>query len=80
MGKRKKGSEINRLCVYAKKIEYPGALYHIISRGNYRKELFLKKNTGEAFERCLFEAVQRDGWKLHALRNFPSKRSKIKKV
>ncbi|HBR94621.1 MAG TPA: transposase, partial [Opitutae bacterium] len=29
-------------------IEYPGAIYHVISRGNYRKELFLKANTGEA--------------------------------
>jgi putative transposase len=36
------------------------------SRGNYRKELFLKANTGEAFERCLLEVVDRCGWKLHA--------------
>jgi len=48
------------------RIEYPGAVYHVISRGNYRKELFQKQNTGEAFERCLFEAVDRCGWKLHA--------------
>ena len=48
------------------RIEYPGAIYHVMSRGNYRKELFLRQNTGEAFERCLFEAVDRCGWKLHA--------------
>ena len=48
------------------RIEYPGAVYHVISRGNYRKELFLKQGTGEAFEQCLFEAVDRCGWKLHA--------------
>jgi len=48
------------------RIEYPGAVYHVISRGNYRKELFLNQGTGEAFERCLFEAVERCGWKLHA--------------
>ena len=48
------------------RIEYSGAVSHVISRGNYRKELFLKANTGEAFERCLFEAVDRCGWKLHA--------------
>ena len=41
------------------RIEYPGAIYHVISRGNYRKELFLRQNTGEAFERCLFEVVDR---------------------
>jgi REP element-mobilizing transposase RayT len=33
------------------RIEFSGALYHIISRGNYRKELFLSENTGKAFER-----------------------------
>ena len=32
------------------RIEYPGAIYHVMSRGNYRKELFLRQNTGEAFE------------------------------
>lgn len=48
------------------RIEYPGAVYHVLSRGNYRKELFLKEKTGEAFERCLFEAVDRCNWKLHA--------------
>ena len=39
----------------------------MISHGNYRKELFLKVSTGVAFERSLFEAVERCGWKLHAL-------------
>jgi REP element-mobilizing transposase RayT len=48
------------------RIEYPGAVYHVISRGNYRKELFLSENTGKAFERTIFEAVERCGWKLHA--------------
>ena len=33
---------------------------------NYRKELFLKENTGPAFERALMETVERCGWKLHA--------------
>jgi putative transposase len=48
------------------RIEYPGAVYHVISRGNYRKELFLSENTGKAFERTIFEAAERCGWKLHA--------------
>jgi REP element-mobilizing transposase RayT len=48
------------------RIEYPGAVYHIISRGNYRKELFLHEKTGEAFERTIFEAAERCGWKLYA--------------
>lgn len=48
------------------RIEYGGAVYHVLSRGNYRKDLFLEEGTGVAFERCLFEAVVRCAWKLHA--------------
>ena len=40
------------------RIQYPGAVYHVISRGNYRKELFLKEDTGAAFERALMETVE----------------------
>ena len=35
------------------RIGYPGAVYHVISRCNYRKESILNENTGEAFEHCL---------------------------
>jgi REP element-mobilizing transposase RayT len=48
------------------RIEFPGAVYHIISRGNYRKDLFVSENTGKAFEPTIFETVERCGWKLHA--------------
>ncbi|MGJ8639865.1 MAG: transposase [Opitutaceae bacterium] len=48
------------------RIEYPGAVYHVISRGNYRKNLFVHDKTGEAFERTIFEAAERCGWKLYA--------------
>ncbi len=48
------------------RIEYPGAVYHVISRGNYRKDLFVHDKTGEAFERTIFEAAGRCGWKLYA--------------
>jgi len=48
------------------RIEYPGAIYHVISRGNYRKDLFTAETTGAAFERTIFEVVERCGWKLHA--------------
>lgn len=49
-----------------KRIEYAGAIYHLISRGNYRKELFLGDESGERFESTLLEAAERCGWKLHA--------------
>lgn len=48
------------------RIEYPGAIYHIISRGNYRKALFVDDGVGAAFEKALGEVTQRCGWKLYA--------------
>ncbi|GAB5562730.1 MAG: hypothetical protein SynsKO_43770 [Synoicihabitans sp.] len=48
------------------RVEFPGAIYHIISRGNYRKDLFTIGKSGEAFESALFETVHRCGWELFA--------------
>lgn len=48
------------------RIEYPGACYHVINRGNYRRGLFLGKGAAEAFERTLGEAAKRFGWRVHA--------------
>jgi putative transposase len=48
------------------RLEYAGACYHVINRGNYRRDLFAAKGAAEAFQRCLFEAAARFGWRLHA--------------
>jgi putative transposase len=48
------------------RLEFPGACYHVINRGNYRRDLFAPKGAAEAFERCLFESCERFGWRLHA--------------
>ncbi len=48
------------------RIEFAGATYHIISRGNYRKDLFAVESCGGAFEKALFETVERCGWELYA--------------
>lgn len=48
------------------RIQYPGAMYHIINRGNYRKDLFESVGAAEAFLKVLAEATPRFGWKLHA--------------
>ena len=48
------------------RIQYPGAIYHILSRGNYCKDLFTVAQTGVEFEKALFEAYQCCGWRLHA--------------
>jgi len=48
------------------RVEYEGACYHVINRGNYRRNLFGEEGAGEAFERVLGEAAQRYGWRVHA--------------
>jgi len=47
------------------RLEFPGAIYHVISRGNYRKPLF-EDGAGPAFEKALFQACGKCGWQLHA--------------
>jgi putative transposase len=47
------------------RIEYAGACYHVINRGNYRRNLF-DRGGAEAFERVLDEAARRFGWRVHA--------------
>lgn len=48
------------------RVEYAGACYHVLNRGNYRRDLFTGPGAAEAFERTLFEAAERLGWRLHA--------------
>ena len=48
------------------RIEYPGALQHVINRGNYRRDLFENVGAAEAFLRVLFEAADKFGWWVHA--------------
>lgn len=48
------------------RIEYAGACYHVINRGNYRRNLFLGKGAAETFERTLGEAAVKYGWRVHA--------------
>jgi putative transposase len=48
------------------RLEFPGAGYHVINRGNYRRDLFGKPGTAESFEKALLEACERFGWRLHA--------------
>ncbi len=48
------------------RLEYPGACYHVINRGNYRTDIFRTPQTKAVFEACLFEACEKSGWLLHA--------------
>jgi putative transposase len=48
------------------RLEYPGAIYHVINRGNYRRPIFQDDKTKKAFEGCLFEACEKSAWILHS--------------
>lgn len=48
------------------RLEFPGACYHVINRGNYRADIFKTDGAKAAFEQCLFEVCGRSGWLLHA--------------
>ena len=48
------------------RLEFPGASYHVINRGNYRQNVFEAKGSAEAFERTLGETCERFGWLIHA--------------
>lgn len=48
------------------RLEFPGACYHVINRGNYRAAIFKTEGAKAAFEACLFEACAKSNWRLHA--------------
>ncbi len=48
------------------RLEFPGACYHVINRGNYRAAVFATEQTRAAFEACVLEACEKSGWLLHA--------------
>ena len=48
------------------RVEFSGGCYHVINRGNYRRDLFKGKGAAEAFERALGQAAERFGWRVHA--------------
>src|SRR3569833_3214811 len=48
------------------RVEYAGACYHVINRGNHRAWVFKEEGARDAFEACLGEAAARYRWRLHA--------------
>jgi REP element-mobilizing transposase RayT len=48
------------------RIQFEGAVYHVINRGNYRRDVFETADKATAFERTLFETCDRMRWRLHA--------------
>lgn len=48
------------------RIQSEGAIYHVINRGNYRRDLFDSPATAAAFLSALAEACELHQWRLHA--------------
>jgi putative transposase len=48
------------------RIEFPGALYHVTSRGNAQQRIFLDDKDRESFLGTLAWVVERFGWRCHA--------------
>jgi REP element-mobilizing transposase RayT len=48
------------------RIQFPGAIYHVINRGNYRRDLFLSVGEAKAFLETVREARDVMGWRVHA--------------
>ena len=48
------------------RLEYEGAIYHVINRGNYRRHVFSTDGAKEAFLRGLDETATKLGWRIHA--------------
>ena len=48
------------------RIQFPGAIYHLINRGNYRRDLFDTVGAAKSFECALGEASARFHWVIHA--------------
>jgi putative transposase len=48
------------------RLEFPGALYHITSRGNARQDIYLDDEDRHLFLEVLSEVIGRFGWIFHA--------------
>jgi REP element-mobilizing transposase RayT len=46
-------------------MEYPGAYYHVISRGNEQRDIFKSNADRERFLDCLASATERYGAVIH---------------
>jgi putative transposase len=47
------------------RVQYPGAIYHVKSRGNRREPIFRDDQDRIRFVATLGEACQKTGWQVH---------------
>ncbi|MDA1275178.1 MAG: transposase [Verrucomicrobia bacterium] len=48
------------------RVEYPGAIYHVMNRGDRREPIFRDEGDQGRFVETLGEVCQRSGWQVHA--------------
>jgi REP element-mobilizing transposase RayT len=48
------------------RIEYPGAMYHVMSRDDRRERIFLNDVDRQDFVKTMAEACQKTNWQVHA--------------
>jgi REP element-mobilizing transposase RayT len=54
------------------RVEYPGAVYHVLNRGDRREPIFKDDTDRQAFLATLGEACGKTGWQVHALCLLPN--------
>jgi putative transposase len=47
------------------RVQYPGAIYHIMNRGDRREAVFRDDQDRKCFISTLGEACQKTGWEVH---------------
>jgi putative transposase len=48
------------------RLQYPGAMYQVMSRGNRRENILLDDVDRQDYIKTLAEACQKTGWQVHA--------------
>ncbi|HEV2435612.1 MAG TPA: transposase [Verrucomicrobiae bacterium] len=48
------------------RIQYPGAVYHVMARGNHGQRIFQDNRDRQCFLETLGEACEKTGWRIHA--------------
>src|SRR5579864_4694803 len=54
------------------RLEYPGAIYHVMNRGDRREPIFHDDKDRQLFLDTLGEACRKTGWQVHALCLMPN--------
>jgi REP element-mobilizing transposase RayT len=50
----------------AMRVEYPGAIYHVMDRGDRREDIFVNDVDRQDLVKTLAEACEKTGWEIHA--------------